>query len=482
MKWISLGFAMLAAMPVTAQQNPLKNAGKYGNTITAADLKKHLYIIASPEMEGRETATEGERKAAAYIENHFRSLGLLPGNNGSYRQYFNVYRDVPGNSELVVNGKAAVSGKDFVVTQGYSSTLYFSEVLYMKELADTAKFDVAGKAVLVSMVPQQGKSSPAGFQLIRYAARKGAAATFVATGSKLTVPRGGGLSVELYRKTMAPNNVYINVDLATAIVGSGFASGALQSGPVSVELKLKVDKQVEVLQSSNVLGVVEGSDKKDEYVFITAHYDHEGLKNGVLYPGADDDGSGTVAILEMAEAFAKAKADGKGPRRSVVFMTVSGEEKGLWGSAYYAAHPVFPLENTVVNLNIDMIGRVGVDYQKEPKDSGNYIYVIGDDKLSSDLRPISEAANKMYTKLKLDYKYNGDDPNRFYYRSDHFNFAKNGVPAIFYFNGVHEDYHKPTDTPDKINYQLAEKRTRLVFFTAWEMANRDQKVVRDRPL
>jgi Zn-dependent M28 family amino/carboxypeptidase len=216
---------------------------------------------------------------------------------------------------------------------------------------------------------------------------------------------------------------------------------------------------------------------------MTAHYDHLGMRgDSVIYYGADDDGSGTVSVLEFAEAFTKAKAAGKGPRRSVVFMTVSGEEKGLWGSAYYGEHPIFPLEKTTVDLNIDMIGRS--DSSRKQGDSTNYVYVVGDDKLSSDLKPISEAVNKKYTKMELDYKFNDPkDPNRIYFRSDHYNFARKGVPIIFYYDGMlGADYHKPTDTPDKINYALMEKRARLIFNTAWEMANRNEMLKRDIPL
>jgi Zn-dependent M28 family amino/carboxypeptidase len=213
---------------------------------------------------------------------------------------------------------------------------------------------------------------------------------------------------------------------------------------------------------------------------ITAHYDHVGKSGETIYYGADDDGSGTVSILELSEAFAEAKKAGAGPRRSIIFMTVSGEEKGLWGSAYYANHPILPLESTVCDLNIDMVGRIGSEYEKDP-DSANYVYIIGDDKLSSALRPISEAANNAHTKMKLDYKYNDpNDPNRFYYRSDHYNFAEKGVPIIFYFNGTHADYHRPTDTPDKINYPLMAKRVQLIFATAWEIANRTEKIPRDQ--
>ena len=235
------------------------------------------------------------------------------------------------------------------------------------------------------------------------------------------------------------------------------------------------------MHSSNVLGLLEGTDLKDEYVILSAHYDHLGRRGNTIWYGADDDASGTTSILELAKAFSKAKAEGRGPRRSILFMTVSGEEKGLWGSDYYGSHPVYPLDKTTVDLNIDMVGRI--DPSRKYGDSTNYIYVIGDDKLSSDLKPISEAINKKNTKLELDYKYNDPkDPERIYYRSDHYNFAKHGVPVIFYFSGLHADYHMPTDTPDKINYDLMKKRILLVFYTAWEMANRAGMLKRDIPL
>ncbi|MFY8188507.1 MAG: M28 family metallopeptidase [Flavobacterium sp.] len=220
--------------------------------------------------------------------------------------------------------------------------------------------------------------------------------------------------------------------------------------------------------SENIWVFIEGSDKKDEILIISAHYDHVGVKNGEVYNGADDDGSGTVALLEMAKMFQQAKKDGNGPRRSILFLHVTGEEHGLHGSRFYAENPLFPLDKTIANINIDMIGRRG--YGKET--NNNYIYVIGSDRLSTDLHNISEKANTDHIGLELDYTYNDvNDPNRFYYRSDHYNFAKKGIPAIFYFNGVHDDYHKPTDTPDKIDYPLLAKRVQLAFAVAWELAN-----------
>lgn len=228
--------------------------------------------------------------------------------------------------------------------------------------------------------------------------------------------------------------------------------------------------------SENILAFIEGTEKPEEIVVVSAHYDHVGTKDGVVYNGADDDGSGTVAVMEIAEAFQKAAQQGKSPKRSVLFLHVTGEEHGLLGSKYYSENPVFDLKNTVVDVNIDMIGRS--DKENEGK---NYVYVIGSEMLSSELKKINEAANKVTHNLELNYKYDDpNDPNRLYYRSDHYNFAKMGIPVIFFFDGIHEDYHKPTDDPEKIDYALLQKRTQLVFATAWELANRKERIVVDK--
>ncbi|QXP68225.1 M28 family metallopeptidase [Polaribacter sp. AHE13PA] len=264
---------------------------------------------------------------------------------------------------------------------------------------------------------------------------------------------------------------YVSQGIASPLGGDDYFQ------EVSAEFLNKNSRRGNLKDSENVLAFIKGTEKPDEIVVISAHLDHEGIKNGVIYNGADDDGSGSMAILEIAEAFQKAAKAGKGPKRSVLFLHVTGEEKGLLGSKYYTENPVFPLTNTVCDLNIDMIGRVDKAHTLD----SNYVYLIGADKLSTELHEISEKANTKYTNINLDYKYNDEnDPNRFYYRSDHYNFAKHNVPVIFYFNGTHEDYHKPSDTPDKIEYDLLEKRTRLVFHTAWEVANREARLVVDK--
>lgn len=229
--------------------------------------------------------------------------------------------------------------------------------------------------------------------------------------------------------------------------------------------------------SENIWAFIEGTEKPNEVLVISAHYDHVGMKNGEVFNGADDDGSGTVALLEIAQAFKKAKNDGFGPKRSILFLHVTGEEHGLHGSRFYSENPLFPIENTIADINIDMIGRRDTLHPK----TNNYVYVIGSDRLSSELHTINEEVNAKYTQLELDYKYNDrKDPERIYFRSDHYNFAKKGIPAIFFFNGIHEDYHQSTDTPDKIEYDALAKRAQLAFVLAWELANRPDRIKVDR--
>lgn len=229
--------------------------------------------------------------------------------------------------------------------------------------------------------------------------------------------------------------------------------------------------------SENIWAYIEGSEKPNEVLVISAHYDHVGIQNGEVYNGADDDGSGTVALLEMAKVFAKAKKEGNGPKRSILFLHVTGEEHGLHGSRYYSENPLFSLASTIANINIDMIGRRDVEHAK----TNNYVYVIGANRLSTDLHNAVVSQNDKYIKMDLDFKFNDPkDPNRFYERSDHYNFAKHGIPAVFFFNGVHEDYHGKDDIAEKIEYDALTKRTKLAFVVAWDLANKENRPVVDK--
>lgn len=513
MRKILIGLLFLASFTSWAQKKPkapkVPDPVPFAKLITAEDLKKQLYIVAGPEMEGRETATEGQRKAAAYIESQFKAIGLTPGNNGNYQQFFGVYQDSLIGSSIEVNGKKFELNKDYAVNLGnsYSATMMGSEIVFVGYgISDSTRDDykglnTRGKIVLIlAGSPPNATAQPSGgnraqrfnpFAIQDAAAKNGASAVLVVQDNfpRRAGPTRGNQTVSGYKRTIYPNSFAISESIAMEIMGADYATAkeSMKAGnPVgktyTTNVQLELAKTTIKLQSSNVIGVLEGTDLKDEYLVISAHYDHLGKRDEkTIYYGADDDGSGTVALFELAESFMKAKIAGKGPRRSLIFIAVSGEEKGLWGSAYYADHPTYPLEKTTADLNIDMIGRI--DPKRTKGDSTNYVYVVGDDKLSSDLKPISESVNNKYTKLELDYKYNDPkDTERIYFRSDHYNFARKGVPIIFYFNGTHADYHRPTDTPDKIDYKQMVKRTQLIFYTGWEMVNRADMLKRDIPL
>ena len=491
-----------------AQQN--KAAIQFSKTITAPELKKKLKVIASAEMEGRETATEGQRKAAAYIESHFRQLGLRPGAAGSYQQFFPVYSDTLSEAVLSIDGKAYSFGTDFRIglNQLFDTAALFKEIVLAgygitdSIYDDYRDLDVKGKCVLIAegepklengnylLTGTLKHSRGANAYAKQMNAQKHGAALvlFYQQSAGAPVTRKGGMYVKP-RSTVSRgiNFITVNRTILEAI-SEGFSKdidGMIEAGnalstTLTTQLQIALGKRVTTVQSSNVIGILPGTDRKDEYVFITGHYDHLGKRDTVIYYGADDDGSGTTAVIQMAKAFTSAKAKGKGPRRSIVFMTVSGEEKGLWGSDYYVEHPTVDLSKVSADLNIDMIGRIDPSYKG---DSTNYLYVVGDDKISTDLTPITDSINRAYLHMELDRKFNDPkDPNRIYYRSDHFNFARKGIPIIFYFSGLHPDYHRPTDTVDKIGFDLMTKRAKLVFFTAWEVANRAALLKRDKPL
>ena len=328
----------------------------FANSITEDGLKKRLYIVASREFEGRETATEGQRKAAAYIENTFRSLGLKPGNGDSYQMYYPVFQDSLASTTLEINGTAFTFKQDFDVSMSnYASIIPSAETVFVGYgITDSAHddyegLDVRGKVVLaLNSMPQDrlqaeianGTFSPFGKQ--DAAQRHGAIAVLVV---QTDFPRTeenlkGNMYQTMFRRNIRPNTFYVSEKVARSIMGESdyttAKNGHVQPKTYPTQTLLTFSKITEKKQSSDVLGYLEGTDLKDQVLVISAHYDHLGKKDTVIYYGADDDGSGTVSVLQLAEAFSKAKAEGKGPRRSILFLANSGEEKGLWGSEFYA--------------------------------------------------------------------------------------------------------------------------------------------------
>jgi hypothetical protein len=504
-----LAFVACGSSKDTSKKNEVNvdQAAKYAATITSKELSEHLYTYASDEFEGRETGAPGQKKAVEYLKEHYVSLKIpSPISKKDYFQEVPLVKKESPEINFTVNGKSFKVVEDVVsVGNGYDATIDATEVVYAGYGIEDEKYssykdlDVTGKIVLIKAgEPKTGdvftisgtdKASQWSTRQ-QYGAKRKAA---VAKGAKaillyspqiypMVARQYGGSSGRMAldkedKKSEKLFYFFVNSSIAKAILPS--IETDVESKVIKTPVSFTFLEKSEKFNSENVVAFLKGSEKPDEILVISAHLDHEGIKDGKVYNGADDDGSGTVALMEIAEAFKLASKNGHNPKRSVLFLHVTGEEKGLLGSSYYAdVDPIFPIANTIANLNIDMIGRT--DPKRKTGDR-NYIYLIGSDKLSTELHNISEAVNKKYMNVELDYTYNDvNDPNRFYYRSDHYNFAKNNVPVIFYFNGTHDDYHQPSDTPDKIEYDLLENRTRLVFHTAWELVNRENRIIVDK--
>ena len=479
----------------------------YAETITEDELKEHLYIYASDEFEGRETGKPGQKKAIDYLKKQYEALGIPAAQtNGDYFQKVPLEIGKVPSGTISINGESYELGKDiltFTSAEGSpSEVIYTGYGVEDGSYSDYKDIDVTGKIVLIksgeplnedgtyalsgskeksvwsNMSEAMGKKAALAFSkgaigALYYDSQNFARFKRYFDYMKTNDSGRMGLAAET-----SENFIVLLSDKAAKALNADIVNDN-KPASIKTDLKMAVKSANDKVDSENVVAIIKGSEKPNEYLIISSHLDHIGVtEDGQINNGADDDGSGSVALLEIAQAFKKAADEGNGPKRSVVFLHVTGEEKGLLGSKYYTDYnPIFPLNQTVANLNIDMIGRI------DPKREGdrNYVYLIGSDKLSTELHELSEEVNTKYCQIELDYTYNDEnDPNRFYYRSDHYNFAKNNIPIIFYFNGTHADYHRPGDTPDKINYDLLENRTRLVFHTAWEVANRAEKVIVDK--
>ena len=483
-------------------------------------LRIHLSILSSDGFEGRETGEIGQRKAASYLEAYYASLGFEPCNEGSFFQMVPLENTQIRGGQLTFGKDTLVLAEDFLVYPGLEITELNDQALTFvgfgiqeKRWNDYKKFKGEGIVMFLegeptatngsSLITSDGSPSEWAESLAQkreLAQNLGARAVIIVVEDDAFDVRMSRMKNWIFRKSTSLNREKegAGTDLPTLFVKRTQAdiwlsstkvqsianyNESLQKGKPLKALMLDSSMEIEINQlrskyeAENVLAFLEGTDLKEELVVVTSHYDHVGIIDGEVHNGADDDGSGTVTVMELARQFAKLKEEGLSPRRSILFMNVVGEEKGLLGSEHYADHPVFPLENTVANLNIDMIGRTDASHPDDPR----YVYLIGSDKLSSELHEVSEHCNTTYTNLTLDYTYNApDDPNRFYYRSDHYNFAKNNIPVIFYFTGVHEDYHKPGDDAEKIMYSKMAEIGKLVFHTVWNLANMADRIEVDR--
>lgn len=489
---------------------------RYIDQISVDTLKSLLTFIASEECEGRETGSDGIKKAATYIEDFYIRSGVEPGGkDGSYFQNVDftwIYWD---DIYLEARGEKYRHLWSFLAFQDKNSDLLDfikEEVIFLgfgiddPVYSDYNDVDVKDKIILIYknepidedsifLISQNKNPSKWNNNIdlkAETAYKHGAKLVMVIEDEMRRVLAENrrfligpkvllGLPEQNQELTQT-NTLLISTTLAKDLIGDQFEevvrvrnainkTGQNESVKIPIDIKVHMQKTVTSLSCKNIVAKVEGSEEgfKDEYIILSSHYDHLGKRGDDIFFGADDDGSGTSGVMEIMRVIAKAKAEGNGPKRTIIALHFTGEEKGLLGSKYYVNNPIYPLSETIVNLNIDMIGRIDDIYVDDP----NYIYVIGADKISQELNDINEWSNDRFIGLNLDYTYNDEeDPNRFYYRSDHYNFASNGIPIIFYFNGTHEDYHLTSDTVDKIHFDKMKKICSLAASVAFEIGNR----------
>jgi hypothetical protein len=469
--------------------------------------------------------------AAKFIADHLSQWGVKPGgDDGTYFQKFGLTsrRVEPELTIASVNGQSFKLGEDFIADpiQGQASgrIVYVGHgyMIRAKGIDAYRGVDVKGKIILavegyprgVSFQDVHGKKEGEDYDTPETYARANGARGVIYIPSQSTLSfwqnrhkfslNPSRLKLEGPRQVGAKIPViYASEKMVKAILdgekldyetvrkqaGHGALGEAFDLG-AGKQASINVNAKVDSAMTQNVVGVIEGVDPilKKEYVAVGAHYDHVGMSQNAegdkIFNGADDDGSGTVGTLAIAQALAKGPTR---PKRSVIFVWHAGEEKGLWGSEFFTDNPTVPIEQIVTQLNIDMIGRSKKEGDNNPANKDltgpNELYVIGSKMMSTDLGNLSEEVNNSYLKLAFNYKY--DDPTdteRFFYRSDHFNYARKGVPIIFYFSGVHEDYHGLADTADKIDYRKMEKITRTVFAMMWSLANAPARPKVDKPL
>jgi hypothetical protein len=507
-------------------------AGPRGaDQIEAGRLRADLSFVASDELEGRDTPSRGLDLAARYLAARLQALGLKPGgDDGGYFQRFGTTRRTvdPARATAALGDRTFSYGDDFLASapgtaEGAMIYVGHGYVVKKKNVDAYAGADVKGKIVVahagypegVTRADVRGDSGPDTWESpASYAARHGALGVVLVpdyatlagwrTSRENAAAARGSLTVDAFQAGRpAPVPV---ITASMPFVSAIFSGESISASdvarwsqehkthaPVALDekkrLRLDLGARVEAVKTQNVVAVYEGGDAalKQEYVALGAHYDHIGLSTSGtdrINNGADDDGSGTVALLNMAEALVRGNVK---TRRSWLFVWHAGEEKGLWGSRYFVEHPTVPLDKIVVQLNVDMIGRS----RKTGEPAGTNtsltgpgeIYVIGSKMMSSTLGALSERVNKDYLDLSFNYKY--DDPtdaNRFFFRSDHYNYAKKGIPIIFYFDGVHQDYHRVSDEIAAIDFSKMERVARTIYSTAYALAELPTRPAVDRQL
>jgi hypothetical protein len=438
----------------------------YVKNIDTTDLRTHLSVLAGDRLKGRKTGTKGQKQAAKYIRKQFVSIGIQPPSALGYFQTFQLLKKNK-SGKMSINQSHLTFPKDFGFLSFFQpSTIDIKSVYYVLGtdlMATKTNFNKDFLLIEIEDFSSFSEDMLAQFQCkgILFLVRNYNEAYFTKYKTE---------NLALLQEHAKMPFIFLNKNTFPSEVLSQLKLNSSNEFKATFELNSKP----RFVSTENVVGFIEGNDSilKKEVIVISAHYDHLGIKNKKIYNGADDNGSGTCALLEIAQAFQMAKQAGKNPKRSILFIALTGEEMGLLGSSYYVNNPIFPLAQTVADFNIDMIGRATYPAEKDTFS----VYVIGSSMLSNDLHQTQENANLKYTHLKLDYKYNDvNEPLRLYYRSDHFNFAKNNIPSVFYFGGFHSDYHEETDEIQFINFEKIKQISSFVFHSVWMIGNAEMR-------
>ncbi len=455
-----------------AQSTKFKN--KYLKTIDSTELKKHVYLLASDSLEGRNTGSEGEHKAAHYIVEQFKQAGIQPYNDSTYLQNIGLWSWYWGNINISYNKKPL---------RNYEDIVYLSTTPIEPDITAKCIFVANGSDSLLQDLNLEGKIAVAlvdnlnsWYRLASKIKKKGALALMMVHQSDPDAFEE--MAQRIQTKNETPS-IYSTKPTFSAHLSKAFAisdnTAELLFGTKLDDLKsittaksIKALPQpklslscpiiVKVADANNVVGYLPGKTETQETLVISAHYDHVGKRYDGICVGADDNASGTAAVIQLAKAFAplKGKLD-----KNIVFLTTSGEEKGLLGAFYFADHPQEHSFNIKANINVDMIGRIDSTHKS------NYIYTIGNNHYP-EFDSLVHVANNLLTPMQIQYDYNKSQGfGNFLRLSDHYAFHRNNIPVLGFFSGLHNDYHKPSDTPDKINYTEMEQRVKLIYTTAF---------------
>ncbi len=487
-------------------------------SITEKDLKLHLDILASDEFQGRNTPSQELRIASRYIATLAKSYGLKPlMPDGSFFQEIplevNVIDQTQTRMSLVSKNRRQLFSypRDFGIMDTPSQDMEISgEVLFAGyglsssklEWDDLEDLNIKNKIVVIldpDLPDGHRLKSPENRRILRWRSHniggKGAAAVltvinekreknFEEKGSFFDSSPRGNLSEKLKTVWIRPSQQrYLRAEIrhstAREILGIDQKEliamfSTIQRGeqvPGKKNPGKKIEISLEILKrrdtTPNVVAWLEGIDEnlKEEFVLFGSHHDHIGTREGKIYNGADDNGSGTVAMLEIAQAMQIAR-----PKRSVIFVWHAAEEKGLWGSRFFVEHSPVPVEKMSAELNLDMICRNDPDH----------LYIVGSNKLSSELDTTINAVNDKHIRMKLDYKYEDPQhPDNFFFRSDQYPYIQYGIPAVWYFCGTTEDYHQETDTIDRVDFVKMARVSRFAYLTAMVIGNKSDMLKLD---